>query len=296
MAEPTGHEPPRHEPGRGRRASAEPRGLRPVRTSSREALARTDVASRGHAVTVDVSAGPPARPRRRGVHGPDPVEHPRQRRQVRRTRMRRSGSRPSVVPERARQGDGRGRRPGRPGRGAAAAVREVLSRPAQGRGFAPRDGDRPGGRPRPRSRRWADRSWPGRARWAASPSTSTSRSRPRGAERAVAEAGGSVTTRAPPPRSSSSRMTSRPVRSIAMFLRGYHHDVVEAGDAATAIDGLGAPAAGPHRARPRPARRGRPRADPARPARGDDADPRSCRRATARRTRSPRSTSAPTTT
>ena len=84
VAESTGHQPPRHESGRGRRAPAEPRGLR----SSRPSRPRPDPhwrrleRPRGRRSTS--ARGPPAGPGRRGVHRPDPREHPRQRRQVRR--------------------------------------------------------------------------------------------------------------------------------------------------------------------------------------------------------------------
>ena len=103
--------------------------------------------------------------------------------------------------------------------------------------------------------------------------------------------------RATPPRSCSSRTTRRPVTPIATFLRGHGHDVDRGrrrGDR-DARPGSAAPP-GPDRARPRAAGRGRPDRHPAHPPRGRRRRSSSCRRATGRRTRSRRSTWAPTTT
>ncbi len=203
-----------------------------------QALDRTDVASRGHPVTVDVPEDLPPVLVDEVFMGQILVEHPRQRRQVRRPGRADPGRR-LRGPERTRGGHDRGRRPGRPGRVPAAAVREVLPRPAQGRRLPSWHGHRPRGGPRPdRGDGRNGRGETEHAGWA--------RRRVRRSDRARRAHRGRRSRRC---RGCGRPMTTgeaasillveddEPTRqAIAMFLRGYHHDVVEAGDAATATE------------------------------------------------------------
>ena len=152
VAQPPRHEPARHEPDRGRRAQAEPRSSSTVarRRRPRRSHGRGPGGRGGPTSTVDVPTRPARRSSSTRCSSARSSQHRSTTPRSTPVRRRRSRSPPASAGEDRVRDHDRGRRAGRPDRGAAAPVREVLPRAAQGRGLAAGDGDRPGGRARAR--------------------------------------------------------------------------------------------------------------------------------------------------